>query len=642
MIFSCNNYNLCQEFTQDCDILHEQPTIGHHPFRQANSPHLVELFIYFLLYFTQKEYLRAIILKIGQIMKPTVAITVPYAVANFVEMRERGFYYVDKTDFIPQLELYKAPVFLRPRRFGKSLYCSMLAAYYDVNTADRFDELFGDTYIGKNPTPEHNKYIVIRFDFSKMVMADTMEGLERNFNNLNCNVLEGVVKGTARYPHLFPDFTFRNDQDASTMLEDILVYVTQNHLPPVYIIIDEYDNFTNQLLTAYNDPLYENVTTADSFLRTFFKIIKAGIGEGSVRTCFCTGVLPVTMDDLTSGYNIAEILTLKPAFLNMLGFTHAEAATYLRYVLRKYAGSDEQFDEYWKLIVSNYDGYRFQPKAEPLFNSTILTYFLKNFAETGIVPDEMIDENLRTDINWIRRLALSQENAQRMLDTLVMEDGMDYAQPELRSKFNKQKFFDKNFYPISLFYLGMTTLKDAYTMVLPNLTMRSIYIDYYNQLNNIDNFATRYVPAFRAYVQDRDLAGVFRNYYEQYLGQFPAQVFDKMNENFIRCSFFELCSRYLSQCYTFALEQNNPAGRSDFEMTGIPGTEYYKDHRIVEFKYFKAGDAKKVLALTEPRPEDVEQVKQYAETIRTQFPYYHIKTYVAYVAANKGYRFFEV
>ena len=575
-------------------------------------------------------------------MKSTVAITVPYAVANFVDMRERGFYYVDKTEFISELELYNAPVFLRPRRFGKSLLCSTLAAYYDLNKADRFEELFGDTYIGKNPTKEHNQYIVIRFDFSKMVISDTMEGLQKNFNDMNCGMLRGMIKAEPQYARLFPDFEFSDDKNAPKMLEDILAYVSANHLPPVYIIIDEYDNFTNQLLTAYKDPLYEQVTTADSFLRTFFKIIKAGIGEGSVRTCFCTGVLPVTMDDLTSGYNIAEILTLKPNFLNMLGFTHAEAEVYLRYVLRKYAGSEEKFDEYWKLILSNYDGYRFHPNAEPLFNSTILTYFLKNFAETASVPEEMIDENLRTDINWIRRLALSQENARQMLDALVLDDEMPYAQPDLRSKFNKQKFFDKNFYPVSLFYLGMTTLKNAYRMTLPNLTMRSIYMDYYNQLNNIDGYANRYVPAFEQFTHTRDMASIFRNYYEEYLGQFPAQVFDKMNENFIRCSFFELCSRYLSQCYTFALEQNNPAGRSDFEMTGIPGTEYYKDHRIVEFKYFKAGETKKVLAMTEPRPEDVEQVRQYAETIRAQFPYYHIKTYVVYVAANKGYRFFEI
>ncbi len=162
---------------------------------------------------------------------------------------------------------------------------------------------------------------------------------------------------------LFGDFEFSNRGDASKMLEEVLTYARSHELPKVYILIDEYDNFTNQLLTAYNDTLYEEVTTNDSFLRTFFKVIKKGIGEGSIRTCFCTGVLPVTMDDLTSGYNIAEILTLEPNFLNMLGFTYEETETYLRYVLDKYSTGQDRFDEIWQLIVSNYDGYRFRPNG---------------------------------------------------------------------------------------------------------------------------------------------------------------------------------------------------------------------------------------------------------------------------------------
>ena len=139
----------------------------------------------------------------------------------------------------------------------------------------------------------------------------------------------------------------------------------------------------------YKRQLYEEVTTSDSFLLTFFKVIKAGIGEGTIRTCFCTGVLPVIMDDLTSGYNIAEILTFKPVFLNMLGFTYEETKTYLRYVLDKYApgASEERFEEIWQLIVNNYDGYRFSPVGERLFNSTILTCFLKKFAaNAGSIP----------------------------------------------------------------------------------------------------------------------------------------------------------------------------------------------------------------------------------------------------------------
>ena len=573
-------------------------------------------------------------------MKIQASITIPYAVANYADLRDRGFYYVDKTDYIPRLEAYNAPVFLRPRRFGKSLLVSTLAHYYDRTLAHRFEDLFGGTYIGSHPTPEHNRYMIIRYDFSAMVMADNMEGLEQNFNILNRGPVEIMVTHNR---DLFGDFQFSTRENAAQMLEEALTYAREHGLPPVYILIDEYDNFTNQLLTSYNDPLYEKVTTADSFLRTFFKVIKKGIGEGSIRTCFCTGVLPVTMDDLTSGYNIAEILTLESDFINMLGFTHAEADAYLRYVLDKYTGSQERYDEIWQLIVNNYDGYRFSPKGEKLFNATILTYFLKNFATRhGEVPEEMIDENLRTDIGWLRRLTLSLENSKAMLDALVIDNGLAYNVADLSSKFNKQKFFDKNFYPVSLFYLGMTTLFNDYRMMLPNLTMRSIYMDYYNVLNRIDGGAMRYAPVYERFTQERDFESLVQNYFEQYLGQFPAQVFDKINENFIRCSFFELVSRYLSSCYTFAIEQNNSEGRADFEMTGIPGTDYYTDDRLVEFKYYKAKEAEKMLGPDAPLPEHVEQVHRYAEDTLRHFPNYKVRTYVVYICANRGWKCWEV
>ncbi len=573
-------------------------------------------------------------------MKIQASITIPYAVANYADLRDRGFYYVDKTDYIPRLEAYNAPVFLRPRRFGKSLLVSTLAHYYDRTLAHRFEDLFGGTYIGSHPTPEHNRYMIIRYDFSAMVMADNMEGLEQNFNILNRGPVEIMVTHNR---DLFGDFQFSTRENATQMLEEVLAYARAHDLPPVYILIDEYDNFTNQLLTSYNDPLYEKVTTADSFLRTFFKVIKKGIGEGSIRTCFCTGVLPVTMDDLTSGYNIAEILTLESDFINMLGFTHAEADAYLRYVLDKYTGSQERYDEIWQLIVNNYDGYRFSPKGEKLFNATILTYFLKNFATRhGEVPEEMIDENLRTDIGWLRRLTLSLENSKAMLDALVIDNGLAYNVADLSSKFNKQKFFDKNFYPVSLFYLGMTTLQNNFRMALPNLTMRSIYMDYYNVLNRIDGGANRYVPTYERFVDERDFESLVRNYFEQYLGQFPAQVFDKINENFIRCSFFELVSRYLSSCYTFAIEQNNSEGRADFEMTGIPGTDYYTDDRLVEFKYYKAKEAEKMLGPDAPLPEHVEQMHRYAEDTLRHFPNYKVRAYVVYICANRGWKCWEV
>mgnify|MGYP000831660683 FL=1 len=192
------------------------------------------------------------------------------------------------------------------------------------------------------------------------------------------------------------------------MLAELTGFITDYGLPKMYVLIDEYDNFTNQLLTVFQDRLYEQITTGDSFLRTFFKVIKAGIGEGSIIRCFCTGVLPVTMDDLTSGFNIANIITLNRRFLNMTGFTYREASEYLRYVVDNYADTDSNYAELWQMVVDNYDGYRFLPDAEPLFNSTILTYFMQNLADgKGEVPRELVDENLRTDINWLKRLTVT-------------------------------------------------------------------------------------------------------------------------------------------------------------------------------------------------------------------------------------------
>lgn len=191
------------------------------------------------------------------------------------------------------------------------------AHYYDRTKANRFEELFGGTWIGEHPTKEHNQYLVIRYDFSAMVMANDMEGLAKNFDALNCSPVEIMVKHNR---DLFGDFQFTNWGNAFQMLEEALAYIRLYGLPKAYILIDEYDNFTNQLLTSYNDPLYEKVTTSDSFLRTFFKVIKKGIGEGTVRTCFCT-VYCLSPWMIWLSVITAEILTLEPSFLNMLGFT---------------------------------------------------------------------------------------------------------------------------------------------------------------------------------------------------------------------------------------------------------------------------------------------------------------------------------
>ena len=414
-------------------------------------------------------------------------------------------------------------------------------------------------------------------------------------------------------------------------------------MPPLYLIIDEYDNFTNQLITTFKDTLYSELTTGDSFLRTFFKVIKEGVKSQGIGGVFITGVLPITMDDLTSGFNIAQMVTLQPGLVNMLGFTYEETETYLQAIFEGYGFDKTLLPEIRQIVRNNYDGYRFLPNADPIYNSTILTYFLSDFTiNNGTIPDELIDENLRTDLGWIKRLTLGEERAKDMLHQLVYEGTLGYTREMLKSKFTREQFFKKEFYPISLYYLGMTTLADNFDMVLPNNTMRTIFVDYYNTLNDLRGTADKYIGFFRQFTKDHSVETLFDGYYRVYLGQFPAQSFDKMNENFIRNTFYELCNRYLSSEYLFALEQNYPSGRADWEITGRPGTSYHRNKQIVEFKYFPSKEAKRILALEEPNIEDVEQVCRYAVDAKELLPEFHIRQFVIYVAANKGYRIWEV
>jgi hypothetical protein len=204
-----------------------------------------------------------------------------------------------------------------------------------------------------------------------------------------------------------------------------------------------------------------------------------------------------------------------------------------------------------------------------------------------------------------------------------------------------RQFFEKDYYPVSLFYLGMVTCFDDFTMCLPNNTLREIFIDYYNELNRYE-VSKGYTDMFRQFLADSDLVKLFSGFYKTYLDQFPAQAWDKINENFVRCAFYELCTRYLSRWFTFSMEVNYPTGRSDWEMTGKYHTKYKDTKTIIEFKYVTAKEADRFLSLKKPRAEDAAKVTGYKNDCQKVFPNFAIGTAVIYVAANKGFCFFEI
>jgi hypothetical protein len=428
---------------------------------------------------------------------------------------------------------------------------------------------------------------------------------------------------------------------ASAALEGMLSLVQAKSEFTLCILIDEYDNFTNQLLTAHEDQLYGEITTGDSFFRTFFKTIKSGVGDGSVGRVFITGVLPVTMDDLTSGFNIGQIITLKEHTLSMMGFTQKEVDGYVDEIFLEHDFDSEKRETVRNELRSHYNGYQLLPGHETLYNSTICNFYLSDLVINKKLPSERIDHNLRVDINWLKRLTGSEKETRHLLEKLMFDGALPVDMTMLQSKFNMRQFFEKPFFPLSLYYLGMLTFRDRFSLGFPNLTMKSIFTEYYNEVEHLV-VSDGYTPIFQQYLKDHDFSQVFDGYWETYIGQISAQAFDKANENFFRTTFFEICTRYLAPDYIFSIEVNYPSGRADFEAIGRHGTPFLDCGILAEFKHFPKSKGSAILELSEPLSEDVEQVNGYAKDLQRQYPKMMIDRYVIYTIGSREYRFFKV
>ena len=325
---------------------------------------------------------------------------IPYGVSDFRTIRNEGLYYVDKTQYLAQMEARDRFIFfVRPRRFGKSLFISMMESYYDLNQKKDFKKLFGDLWIGKHPTRNANRFMTLKLDFSKV--GGTGEELERAFEEHIGKRLDDMV---SRYPSCF-DAEFRASfagQTASAKILDVVSKAQREDIP-LYLIIDEYDNFTSQMIRSTGVNEYHDITHGAGFYRNWFKKFK-----GDFDRIFMTGVSPVTMDDLTSGFNIATNLTLDAACNATLGFSEAE-------VLKMYSdfkGTDKftrgDPAEIVRSIKPWYDGYCFAEKkvgVESVFNSDMTLYHLKHLVETGEPPKNMVDINIRTDYEKLKTIA---------------------------------------------------------------------------------------------------------------------------------------------------------------------------------------------------------------------------------------------
>lgn len=402
---------------------------------------------------------------------------IPYGMQNFEDVIKDDCYYVDKTPFIEDIEeANKYFFYIRPRRFGKTLTLSMLENYYDVNKKDAFEDIFGKLYIGQNPTPERNQYLVLHLNFAQIVggLDDYQQGMD-NYCSIRFNLFVDL------YSHLLPEGTkegLNQQKDAVSQLS-YLDGQCQKTNQKIYLFIDEYDHFTNQILANQaHEGNYRQQTHGEGYLRKFFDTIK-GASVTSLGRIFVTGVSPVTMDDLTSGFNIGTNYSLHPQFNEMTGFTEEEVREMLEYY-SSVLPFNHTVDELIKEMKPWYDNYCFSIKRygkTTMYNSVVVLNFLDNYIHNDYdIPDSMIESNIRIDYDKIRMLIRHDKEFAHDASIIqyLVTDG--FVTGNLKRGFPAESINDPDNFVSLLFYFGMLTIDGTYRgktkFVIPNEVVR--------------------------------------------------------------------------------------------------------------------------------------------------------------------------
>ena len=404
---------------------------------------------------------------------------VPYGVADFAMVIEQNLYYVDKTMFIPELE--KQPrnlFFIRPRRFGKSIFLSMLYSYYDCTQSHKFQSLFGNLWIGQHPTPLQGKYQVLFLDFSQI--TGNIDKLETKFNSYLSINLDAFVRQYSEYYQAEMEEILAQEDFEEKM--ELIFKAAKAHQYHLYLIIDEYDNFTNVILNERGEKVYHAITHADGFYRDVFKKFK-----GNFERIFMMGVSPVTLDDVTSGFNIGWNISIKPEFDEMLGFSTTDVVEMFTYY--KEHGSipaDSDIDAIVNNMKPWYDNYCFAKQAlkkkTRMFNCDMVLYYLRNYMDAGCPPEEMIDPNTRTDYGKMKKLLQFDklDGERKGIIRKIAEEEQIVTQ--LYESFSAYQIPKAEIFPSLLFYYGMLTIKGTrgskLILGIPNNNVRKQYYGY--------------------------------------------------------------------------------------------------------------------------------------------------------------------
>ena len=538
---------------------------------------------------------------------------------NFVAVREDDCYYVDKTRFIEKVEAAnKFFFFIRPRHFGKSLTLSMLHHYYDINDADKFERLYGDLYIGKHPTPNRNKYLIVYLNFA-VINADL--GNYRNSLDEHCNTALNDCCDT--YRQYLPEGT-KEEMNRKTGCSAQLEYLYREAAKTgakIYLFIDEYDHFTNHILSdAARLDEYRGETHGTGYLRTFFDTIKAGT-DSSIERIFVTGVSPVTLDDLTSGFNIGTYYILSYAFNEMVGFTEQEVREMLTYYSQQF-DFHHSTDELIEIMKPYYDNYCFAEEAygeTTMYNSNMVLSFLYKYIDNRCrIPKDMLDENIRVDYNKLRMLIRKDKEFSHdasIIQTLVSKG---FVTGELKRGFPAENIADSNNFVSLLYYFGLVTIGGTYQgdtrFVIPNEVVREQIFTYLleaykeNDLS-IESYDIRKKEQLMAYRGDFK---PFFQYIADSIYTYASQRDRQKGEAFVHGYTLALTS----QCrfYRPISELDNQGGYADIFLR--PLHEIFSDMEhsyIIELKYLKSqASESEVQAATEQAKA---QVCRYAETV---------------------------
>ena len=547
---------------------------------------------------------------------------IPYGMMNFIDVREDDCYYVDKTHYIPLIEnANKYFFYIRPRRFGKSLTISMLHHYYNILEADKFEKWYGDLYIGKHPTPERNSYLIIYLNFA-VVNAELnsyRQSLDAHCNtefNFFCDV----------YAQYLPE-GIKEEMNKKKGAIEQLDYLYKECIKTnqqIYLFIDEYDHFTNKILSepsCLED--YKSETHGTGYLRSFFDTVKAGT-DSTIKRCFVTGVSPVTMDDLTSGFNIGTNYSLSPEFNEMTGFNEEEVRAMLDY----YATTCQfhhSTDELIEAMKPWYDNYCFAEQSyggTTMYNSNMVLYFVDNYIRNGgYMPRNMVEENIRVDYNKLRMLIRKDKEFAHDASTIQTLVQQGYVTGELKTGFPAETVAEPDNFISLLFYFGMLTisgtLEGETKLTIPNQVVReqlySYLLDTYNEADlRFDNWEKGKLASAMAYRGDWK---AYFDYIAECLHRYSSQRDKQKGEAYVHG--FTLAMTAQNRFYRPISEQENQEGYADIFM--FPLLDIYKDmlhSYIIELKYAKGKDSdEKVEQL---RQEAITQANRYAASETVQ------------------------